>query len=135
MKIKISILILVLVGLVSCSSDDGYNYHYEILPVATYKVPDTFELGKTYSIKLNYLKPTTCYKYSGVYFDKDFSTRTFAIENLVVESPDCKTLEKDTIKTAIDFYVISKETYTFKFYKGKDADGKSVFDSIAIPVK
>ncbi|WP_264563833.1 hypothetical protein [Flavobacterium sp. N3904] len=132
---KIALVLLVIIGITACSSDDGYNYHYETLPVATYQVPDTFELGKTYEIKMKYLRPSTCYKYTGIYFDKDFSTRTIAIDNLIVEDPTCKTLVSDSIAVSFNFLVVNKEPYTFKFYKGEDADGKNIFDEVVIPVK
>jgi hypothetical protein len=132
---KIALTLLILAGIVGCSSDDGYSYHYEILPVATYSVPDTFDLGKTYEIKMKYLRPSTCYNYSGIYFDKYFNTRTIAIQNLVVEDPNCKPLVNDSINASFNFFVTSKETYTFKFYKGEDANGKDLFDEVEIPVR
>lgn len=132
---KFILLLLVLVGVVACNSDDGYRYHYKVLPVASYTVPDTFALGKTYEIKMKYLRPSTCYSYSGFYFDKFLNTRTIAIQNMVVEAPDCKPLVSDSINVSFNFLVTNREPYTFKFYKGVDADGKNSYESVLIPVK
>ena len=131
---KIALILLVIIGMTACSSDDSYSYHSEVLPVASYEVPETFQLGKTYEIKMKYLRPSTCYQYSGIYFDKDLNTRTIAIENLVVENPSCTTLTDDLVDVSFNFLVVNTEPYTFKFYKGEDADGKNIYDEVVIPV-
>ena len=40
----------------ACSlEDDSINYHYEILPVDSFELPETFTFGETYALKI-YLK-------------------------------------------------------------------------------
>lgn len=136
---KFALLILLTVSLVSCSLDDdrGPNYHYEILPLESFVVPDTFDFGATYQIKLFYKYPTTCHSFGGIYFDRYLNERIFAIQSLVLNDANCQTYdenESELREANVNFQVISKETYLFKFYKGKDAEGNNIFEEIEIPV-
>ena len=69
---KFFLLILFALSIVSCSLNDDNvpNYHYEILPVDSFVVPDTFDFGATHQVKLFYKLPTICHSFRGVYFDK-----------------------------------------------------------------
>lgn len=136
---KFFLLILFTLSIVSCSLNDDNvpNYHYEILPVDSFVVPDTFDFGATHQVKLFYKLPTICHSFRGVYFDKYLNERTFAIQSLVINESTCLPYDDNEIEIKefnIDFQVISTETYLFKFYKGKDANGNNIFEEVEIPV-
>lgn len=132
---KIVFFLILISSFLSCSTDDDNpSYTYKILPVDSYTVPTSFTLGQTYEIKLKYRKPTSCHIYQGIYYDKNLNTRTIAIQTAVQNDQVC-TLDIPPIsEVSFNFMVTNTGSYIFKFYKGKDADGKDIFESVEIPV-
>jgi len=133
--------ILILFGLVfllnSCSmDDDSINYHYEILPVDSYEIPESFEFGQTYTIKIYYKLPTTCHVFDGFYYNSYLNTRTVAVQSVVVNQSNCVEIDVDepALQNTFEFNVVYNETYLFKFYKGKDENGNEIFEEVEIPV-
>lgn len=136
---KFTLLLFLTISFISCSldEDNGPNYHYEILPIDSYVVADTFDFGTTYQIKLFYKYPTSCHSFGGIYFDRYLNERVFAIQSIVTNSQDCVTFdenENELREVNVDFHVLSTETYLFKFYKGKDDEGNNIFEEVEIPV-
>ena len=132
---KIVLLTLFLFTLVGCSIDDDQpNYSYEVLPIDSYTLPQSFTLGQTYEIKLKYIKPSNCHSFQGIYYDKELNIRTIGIQTTVLESTDCKPLTTEPIEVSFNFYVTNTGSYIFKFYKGEDANGENIFEEVEIPV-
>lgn len=133
---KLFFLIAIVLVLGSCSLDDDSApaYHFEIVPVENFVVPDTFDYLGVHQIKLFYKKPNSCYDLAGIYFDKYLNERTVALQCVVLNSTNCQPLEEELYEVDFNFEVISTETYLFKFYKGKDAQGNNIFEEIEIPV-
>lgn len=132
---KIVLLFILISSFLSCSTDnDSPSYTYSVLPVVSYIVPTSFTLGKTYEIKLKYQKPTSCHIYQGVYYDKDSNTRTIAVQTAVQKDQVCSTEIPPISETSFNFIPTNPGSYIFKFYKGKDTDGKDIFESVEIPV-
>ena len=128
---KIVLLTLFLLTLTGCSIDDDQpNYSYEVLPVDSYTVPQSFTLGQTYEIKLKYKKPS----FQGIYYDKNLNIRTIGIQTTVLENTNCPPLTSEPIEVSFNFYVTNTGSYIFKFYKGEDANGQNIFEEVEIPV-
>ncbi|MEZ4838265.1 hypothetical protein [Flavobacterium sp.] len=132
---KLVLFFVILFSLISCGLEDDtpQAYHFEILPVEDFIVPDTFDYLNIHQIKLFYKKPNSCYDLSGIYFDKYLNERTIALQCVVLNSTNCDPYE-EVYEVDFNFEVISTETYLFKFYKGKDADGNNIFEEVEIPV-
>ena len=132
---KIVLFLIVITSFLSCSlDDDNTTYTYEVLPVDSYVVPASFTLGQTYEIKLKYQKPTVCHIYQGIYYEKNLNTRTIAVQTAVKKNQVC-TMEIPPIsEVSFNFMVSNTGSYIFKFYKGKDASGKDIFEEVEIPV-
>lgn len=133
--------ILFLVSLVfllnSCSvDDDSIAYYYEILPVDSYEMPETFVFGETYPIKVYYKRPTTCHGFDGFYFKPELNTRTIGIQSIVVGQSDCVSIDESTPAqyATLNFSVAYHETYLFRFYKGQDENGEDIFEEVEVPV-
>jgi hypothetical protein len=133
--------ILFLVSLVfllnSCSmEDDSINYHYEILPVDSFELPESFVFGQTYPIKIYYKRPTTCHGFDGFYYDSHMNTRTIAIQSIVMNQSNCLEIsaEEPSLEATLNFSVVYNETYLFRFYKGKDENGEDIFEEVEVPV-
>lgn len=133
---KIIALALLWASFLSCSPDNDYpNYSYEVLPVASYEVPASFKLGETYTITLKYQKPTSCYGYQGIYYDKNLNIRTIGIQAVVDKDQICNQALPPLSEVSFQFYVTNTGSYIFKFYKGKDANGVSQFEEKEIKVE
>jgi hypothetical protein len=133
--------ILFLFGLVfllnSCTlDDDSIKYHYEILPVDSFELPETFVFGQTYTIKIYYKLPTTCHVFEGFYYNSYLNTRTIAVQSIVVDKNNCEDINFDdpAIEATLEFSVVYNNTYLFKFYKGKDENGNDIFEEVEVPV-
>jgi len=133
---KTALLLVLVTTFFGCSpdNDDRDNYNFSILPVESYTVPASFKLGETYVIKFKYQRPTSCHLYQGIYYDKNLNTRTIAIQSAVNADQVC-TLEIPPLsEVSFNFMVTATGSYIFKFYKGKDADDKNLFESVEIQV-
>lgn len=131
---KIIFLIAVLFLFNSCSPDDGNNYLFELVPVQSVDIPTEFTLGQTYTIRMYYSKPTTCYSYSNLYYEKDLNVRSIAIENAVLQGGNCQETPNDTSECSFNFLVTSNGSYIFRFYQGKNANGENIFLEYEVPV-
>jgi len=138
MKKLVSLLLLALFATLafsSCSVDDNEpNYHFELIPVESVILPESFVIGKTYEIKVYYRLPTNCHYYDGFYYEKDLNTRTFALQTKVVEGNECGTInDGDLLEAKFDFFVNNNGSYIFKFYTG-EYEGSNSFLEYEIPV-
>ena len=133
--------ILFLVSLVflfnSCGiDDDTINYHYEILPVDSFELPESFVYGHNYPIKIYYKRPTTCHAFDGFYYESHLNTRTIAVQSIVVNQNNCEDINFNdpAMEATLNFSVVYHDTYLFKFYKGKDENGENIFEEVEVPV-
>ena len=132
---KIALFLILITSVLSCSVDnDNISYTYEVLPVDSYTMPDSFTLGETYEIKLKYQKPTSCHIYQGIYYDKNLNTRTIAIQTAVQNDQACTKEIPPISEVSFNFIVSNTGSYIFKFYKGEDAAGQDIFEEVEIPV-
>lgn len=131
------LFLLSLIGLLqSCSLDkeDAVKFRYELVPVESVDVPASFVYGESYTITVRYARPTSCYAFDGFYYEKSENIRTIAVQNVVYQQDNCQTLNASIIEKTLLFNVLSNETYKFKFWKGKDANGQDLFLEYDIPV-
>ena len=139
MKKLVSIVLLLTASLLAFSSctieDDSPNYRFEFIPVESVELPESFEIGKSYEIKVHYRLPSNCHYYDGFYYEKDLNTRTFALQTKVIEGDQCAPIEDGELKEAtFDFFVNNNGSYIFKFYAGKTSTGENSFLEYEIPV-
>lgn len=121
----------------ACSPDKGSEYHYEVLPIESFEVPESFVLGETYSILVRYNRPTTCHYYSNIYWDKNLNERIIAVQSLVEQRNNCLPVAEDEMlfTQTFNFMVTNTGSYIFKFFKGHDEDENPIFETIEIPVE
>ena len=126
--------VLLLFNACSLNDDDGIKFHYELLPIESVVIPDSFEMGETYPITIKYFRPTTCHAFDGFYYDKNLNIRTVAVRNAVVQKDNCTELTNSLIEQTLNFYVTNNGSYIFKFWQGKNDAGEDVFLEYEIPV-
>ena len=133
---KMALLLVLVATFFGCSpdNDEKDNYNFSILPVASYTVPESFKFGETYVIKLKYQRPSSCHVYQGIYYDKNLNIRTIAIQSAVNANQVCTMEIPPLSEVSFNFIVTATGSYIFKFYKGKDANDKDLFESVEIQV-
>lgn len=133
---KIVLFILFITTLTGCSTDKDNqdSYSFEVLPVDSYTLPEKFILGNTYEIKLKYTRPSECHFFQGIYYDKNLNVRTIGIQTAVNTNQVCTQQIPSPSEVSFNFYVTNNGSYIFKFYKGKDAAGKDLFEEVEVPV-
>ncbi len=134
---KVALLLLAVFALNSCDiGEDKPNYHLEVIPVESFTVPKSFSMYGIYEIKLTYKRPTDCYFYEGIYYEKKFDTRVIGIQARVLNEKNCNPVTDETpIEVKFNFECTpGNNQYIFKFYKGTDANGNDVFEEVVVPV-
>lgn len=119
----------------SCSLDDnGVSFHYEALQITSADVPEEFNLGQIYTIKVNMMRPDDCTLIEG--FDvtrSDLTVRNVVAIGAVLDKPDCQPLDQE-VQDTFQFEVLYDEPYLFRFYTGQDANGEAQYLEIEVPV-
>ena len=79
---KISIISIILVLLVGCSTDDVPFFFFEVTPVdVVSNVPDIFVVGQTDTIQVTYKRPSTCHAFNGFDIKNDGRCKRDCLNN------------------------------------------------------
>ncbi len=136
----LQIMIVVLsISLVSCSKDDdfdqGHDFHLEKVNVVSAELPQEFNFGSTYEMIVTASLPNSCYFY---YDQLDYVYEgTSRLIYPIAHVDDGISCNLNVTETTFPLRVtaLQIEPYIFKFYQGKDADGKEMFLTIEVPVR
>ena len=119
----------------SCDIDDDVNYHFEALQVKSVEMPEAFDYGDIYKIKVTYFRPNNCTFFEG--FDvvkEELTTRKVVTIGTVIEDQDdCSGTGEDLVAT-FNFEVLYDEPYLFRYWTGEDANGEPTYLEITVPV-
>lgn len=132
---RVIVYVMLCCLLFSCSlqDEDATNFEVSTFPVKSFELPDSFELGSTYDIKISYEFPNRCYSFYDFYNPNNGNTIEVAINALVSRSTECA----DAIVTEEKMFrikVINSEDYIFKFWKTIDNEGKIIYEIVTVPV-
>ena len=130
----LSVLCACLLAMNSCSNDDAPNFHFAALKALSAAVPESFDLNERYQISVTYERPDNCTFFEG--FDvtsPDTTVREVVVIGSVFTDRAC-TAQIEEVEVTFDFIVIHDQTYTFRFYEGKDENGDHQFFEIEVPV-
>ena len=130
---KIFFVLFAVILFVSCSDDDSYDYHYELLPIEEAVVPEEFEYGEIYDISVTYIVPDDCYVNSDILYEYDQNARNVAVISLVIESNDCETIDLEQELT-FQVHALQSSPYTFRFWQGDDDNGEPMYLIVEVPV-
>lgn len=132
---KISLLLLASFLFYSCLNNDKDfpNYSFEYVAIDEAITPTSFTFGEKDTITVKYSLTNGCYSFDRMYYEYKDSTRTVAVIALVDLDKNC-TQDVRQEEHKLEITATQREDYLFKFYKGKDADGKSIFEEVVIPV-
>lgn len=131
---NILMLALVLLTVSSCSLEEDNSYlSIETLPIKEAMVPQEFEYGAIYTLKVVYDLPSGCHSFYDLYYQYESTARIIAINSVVNTNLACT---EALIEREYEFEVsvTQEEDYIFKFWKGTDSTGKDIFEEIIVPV-
>ena len=130
---KAILIILTVIVLASCSSDDTVNYRFKFLPITEAMTPDSFTFNSIDTIRVKYNLPDNCHSFRGVHYQYRDTTRIVAINAIEFTDRNCdQVITEKELK--IPVHVRQEEDYVFKFWKGKDTEGNNIFEEIVVPV-
>lgn len=133
---KFSLLLLAILLLSSCLNNDNdvANFSYEYVAIDEAITPASFTFGEKDSITVKYSLPNSCYFFDRMYYEYKDSTRIVAViayvdlKNSICNLPAIEEEHKFAVTAT------QREDYIFKFYKGRDTNGDSIFDEVVVPV-
>src|SRR5690606_29706783 len=119
----------------SCDIDDDVNYHFEALQVKSVEMPEAFDYGEIYNIKVTYFRPNNCTFFEG--FDvvkEDLTTRKVVTIGTVIEDEEECSGSGEDLVASFNFEVLYDEPYIFRYWTGEDANGEPTYLEITVPV-
>ena len=132
---KIILLFASILLFYSClnSDNDRVNLAFELLPIDEYTTPESFTFGQKDTIKIKYSLKNGCYYFDNIYYEYQDTTRIVAVRSIIDLDSNCTEAitqyDYDLVVTAAQ-----EEDYVFKFYKGTDTNGDSIFEEVVVPV-
>lgn len=128
--------VMALLSLSSCDLDkDDANFYFSALPITAAEIPETFDLNRTYEIKVTFNVPDKCTDFVGFDVSKqDLTTRNVVVVGRVLTDPDPCTLANQEITTSFFFEVLYDEPYLFRFWQGESENGEAQFLEVTVPV-
>lgn len=135
---KLFVLLTLVFVAASCTTEtNDPKFHFALLPVDSYVLPDSLQADQPYLIKVSYTRPATCYGFNDFYYQIDGTTRTIGIQNIVFDDKGCEPLQNAVVEKEFNFFAtggINIDSYTFKFYKGNGANGEALFETVVVPM-
>ncbi|SMG44005.1 hypothetical protein [Arenibacter troitsensis] len=119
----------------SCDIDDDVNYHFEALQVKSVEMPEAFDYGEIYKIKVTYFRPNNCTFFEGFDVVKEALTtrKVVTIGTVIEDEEECTGSGEDLVAT-FNFEVLYDEPYLFRYWTGEDANGEPTYLEITVPV-
>lgn len=142
---KFILFLACIATLTACDNDDDFvGYGLETMPTVSVDTPEEMTLGNSYEFTINYVRPTSCYALYDLYYvvgtdddvieDEDPQyTRVVAPINIVYDESTCQEIN-ELVDISFNFKPTELETYTFKFWTGKDEMEEDTFLVVQIPV-
>lgn len=138
---KIVLLVLSLVTLTACSTDDdGPNVNLQPVKAKILKaeLPDSLEMGNSYTIDVFYQLPSPCHIDVALVVAPGETNSEFYIYGATVIDADkvgCDQTSTDLERSGeFTLFVESMDSYTFHLWRGFTEDGIDIYDPVTVPV-
>ena len=120
----------------SCSTDDAPNFFFDFVAIdSVSEIPEAFVVNQPDTLRVSYLRPTTCHGFDGFDIEKNGDVREITIINKVVEqSTGCPDLENDLRTAPLVFNPEETGEVMLKFFNGNDSDGNPIFLTFNVPI-
>ncbi|WP_051199646.1 hypothetical protein [Christiangramia echinicola] len=140
---KLALILLSIVTLTSCSinDDNGPAAEYELATITGNDLPDSFELGKSYTITLDYDLPSQCHSFAALDARRGGSTGDekrqiyAAVVSILSTNAQCnEDVAGNSGTTTFNILIDEPEDYKFYFWTGTDADDQPIYTEVTVPV-
>lgn len=138
---KFVLLMVSLLVLTACSTDDdGPNVNLQPVKAKILKaeLPDSLEMGKSYTIDVYYELPSPCHiDVALVAAPGETNTEIYLYGATVVDADKvgCDQTSTDLERSGeFNLFVESTESYTFHLWRGFTEDGIDIYEPITVPV-
>jgi hypothetical protein len=138
MKLRVLVIMMTIaLGVTSCDigdDDSGRPIQFEVVPVTSVDIPDTFEFGEINEVIVRYNRPSDCHRFEGFNVQSNLNEREVRVVTSFVSDDDCS----DTVvpeEQTLRFRATSNGTYLFKFFTGLDDDGVPQFEEYEVTVE
>ncbi|MGW9684666.1 hypothetical protein [Flagellimonas sp. 2504JD1-5] len=134
--IALFVLIGIASSLSSCDLDDGQNFQFTTLRVVEAKMPEFFELNRTYDIEVTYERHNGCVFFEGFDVTKtgDTDRDVVVIGTEIIDENTACTLAIQESTAVLRFNVIFTGEYHFRFYAGNDNEDNATYIEYTVPV-
>lgn len=141
---KLILLFVLAFSLVSCDvEDDGPTFEHVLVEVTDADLPEFFELGKTYSVKVTYVLPDACHRPLGLQVSRGALSgaerRDIYVAAVASRNPEltqCNEQDDDLEHDATFSITIDEnQPFTFYLWTGLDDDGENIFTEVVVPVQ
>ncbi len=125
--IRFGSLLLFLSVMVSCTLEEEYTeFSYKLVPVTEILIPDTITFNQSYTFKITYTAPTSCYRFSGFDYQQQGHQRIVGVVTAL--RADCSSPATPVTKTQdMQFIAHRQDYYLFKFWQGTDSLGQALY--------
>jgi hypothetical protein len=113
--------------------DNSIDFEYQVMPIESVDMANSFVKGSTYVISMTYTAPTGCYEFYNFSYQVEGHERTIAVVNTVYNDPTCEP-EPEQVEVNMDFMVTGDDVYVFKFFQGIDEEGQDLYYVVEVPV-
>ncbi|WP_417884664.1 hypothetical protein [Zunongwangia sp.] len=150
MKKLILLLVVAATTLVSCNDDDGPSIAYDYAKITGNNLPDYFEAGEEYEIKITYELPDACHNFYSIPNAQGYQNQdddTMLIYDIAVQtSYDVNITEcteedgtdlEETKVLASNYKLPSNtefKTIRFRLLKGFNSSNEAEFTTVDVPV-
>ena len=121
--------------LYSCSTkEDNTLFNFDIIAITEVEVPVEFEINSMAEIKTYYIQKSLCHVFYDYIFRqiKENEIEVYLAETYI-ENGECKE-ENYTVLRSFQIEIENYETYTLKFWNGRNEQGENQFITIEVPV-
>jgi hypothetical protein len=135
-KVLLWVLVFAIAPLISsCDLEDDYaGFRFVNLQIVEAELPETFEVYKTYQVKVTYLRPNNCTFFEGFDVTKPgTTTRNVVAFGSELEDSACAQVTDEVVEY-FNFTCYYHDTYIFRFWTGEDEEGNAVFLEYEVPV-
>ena len=140
---KLVLILLVITGLSSCSinDDDIPNITYELAEITANDLPDSFEMGKTYTVTVDYILPSQCNSFAGIDArrggnagDERRDIYIAAVSQLVTSAECDAETTGNSGEGTFSITIDESKDFTFYFWTGVSDTNEPLYDEVTVPV-
>jgi hypothetical protein len=119
---KLALLMLATFAISSCSSDDGDEAEFVMIPIESVMMPASYRVDSTSIIQVNYRRPTDCHFFNNFYVQSAANTQVIAIQSVILSHDNCAPDPDHVFEVPLEFTPEAAGEYIFRFWTG-DVDG------------